>query len=259
MQSRVESNPPRRHRSLFLSDLHLGAVGARVDLLLDFLNHNRAETYVLAGDILDLWLPVIRHWTPAHQAVIAHFRARHAEGAKILYVRGNHDPDPASAPPDRQLPVSARTTLIHEAADGRRYLVIHGDIADGRILRSHIMTRFGSWLDNLLRRLDRPRSDARPSMIARLLSVSNTVLSGRGFRLRLIALARGHGADGVICGHSHISALERVGGLTYANCGDWLDSCTALAEDFNGSLSLLTGLPVMVPQPLPGTSDGVPA
>ncbi len=238
---------PRQHRTLFLSDLHLGAIGARADLILSFLQHNQAQHYVLVGDILDLWHPVIPHWGPETQAVIDHLEARRAAGAELVYLRGNHDPDPATAPPGRRIPVPALAHAEHVGADGRRYLVIHGDCQDVRVLRSLLLRRIGSRIDEHLRRLDRRlrrRSRAaRPdqaSWAERLIAGFNGwIYRSRGYERRLVALARARGLDGVICGHFHIPALHGDHGLVYANCGDWVDSRTAITEDFNGSLKLV--------------------
>jgi hypothetical protein len=120
-------SPIQRHRSLFLSDLHLGSMACRADLVLRFLQQNQAEHYVLVGDILDIWGPIPAHWSAAAQQVIDHLHARHGDGARVSYIIGNHDPRPATAPLARQAPVPAVQEIEHSAADGRRYLVLHGD------------------------------------------------------------------------------------------------------------------------------------
>ncbi len=241
-------DPVRLHRTLFLSDLHLGALGSRADLILSFLQANRAETYVLVGDILDLWQPLLPHWTDEAQQVLHHLRARQQGGAVIHYLRGNHDPEPDDAPADKRLGVAAVDALIHHGKDQRRYLVLHGDVVDARIVRSHGMTRLGSRIDHLLRRLDRGLSrlrrgtppEARSTIEALLAGVNAMLYRGRRHERRLIAMARAHGADGVICGHFHIADLHDRHGMIYANCGDWLDSMTALAEGHDGSLQLVS-------------------
>jgi UDP-2,3-diacylglucosamine pyrophosphatase LpxH len=240
---------PARWRTLFLSDLHLGALGCRADLLLGFLASNRAETYVLAGDVLDLWQPLLPHWTEADQAVVDHLEARRAEGARMIYLRGNHDPDPSAAPEGRRLTVEAVEELEFAAADGRCYLVLHGDAIDSRLFRQHAMTRLGSRIDHALRRTDRmlarlrrqSRGEARTAIEAAMAQVNAALYAGRSHERRLVAMARARGMDGVICGHFHIAGLHDDHGLIYANCGDWVDSFTALAEGDDGRLCLLGG------------------
>lgn len=241
------TRPPRpsacRYRTLFLSDLHLGALGARPDLALAFLQAHPAETYVLVGDILDLWHPLLPHWSAADQAVIDHLAARKAQGARIHYLRGNHDPFPDRAPSHCRVPAEAQHEMIHTAADGRRYLVLHGDACDGRLFRAHLLTRLGSRIDHGLRRferlLTRRRPDARSFADMLLTSVNALLYLGRAHERKVLRLARGRDVDGVICGHFHIAGLHDDFGLVYANCGDWIDSLTALAETADGSLRLL--------------------
>lgn len=239
------SAPP--FKTLFLSDLHLGALGCRADRLLEFLKGNPAETYILVGDVLDLWQPLLPHWTRADQAVIDHLRARAEDGARLVYLTGNHDPDPARAPRSRCLPVAPVAEMIHEAADGRRYLVLHGDAIDSRLMRAHAFTRLGSRIDHCLRRIDRglrwlrgqTRDDVRTSIECLLTSINGLLYARRGHERQLVGMARRRGLDGVICGHFHIAGLHEDHGLIYANCGDWVDSFTAIGEGHDGRLSLL--------------------
>lgn len=254
----------RYHRSLFLSDLHLGVIGSRADLVLKFLIANRADSYILVGDVLDHGHPLLSRWSAEHQAVVDHLRARKDAGAEVVYVRGNHDPAPGSVPAHRRLPAEVVGEAVHVAADGRRYLVIHGDEADARPLRSHAMTRIGSLADQVLRGADTLigqyiyAGDAgRRSVIESLLAVANRGLApGRGHERRLAEIARASGFDGVICGHYHLAALRDLRGVSYANCGDWMDSFTALAEDFGGSMSLLGGREAFAAAPRPALEGG---
>lgn len=242
----------RQHRALFLSDLHLGALGSRADLILSFLRHNQAQTYFLVGDILDLWHPLLPHWTDEAQQVVDHLAERQTAGAVIHYLRGNHDPDPMLAPGPKRLDVAAVDQVIYHAGDQRRYLVLHGDSADARVVRSHAMTRLGSRIDHMLRRLDRGLSvlrrgtpaEARSTIEALLAGVNSLLYRGRQHERRLVDMARARGVHGVICGHFHIAGLHEDHGLIYANCGDWLDSMTALAEDQDGSLRLMSWRPL---------------
>ncbi|WP_127106547.1 UDP-2,3-diacylglucosamine diphosphatase [Pararhodobacter zhoushanensis] len=259
MSDRHSSNfSPRVCRTLFVSDLHLGALGAQPARALGFLRAHRAETYVLVGDVLDQWQPLLPHWSADDQAVIDHLNARQAEGAQLIYLRGNHDPYPERAPAGTQPRVAAQDQHVHHAADGKRYLVIHGDKVDARIFRAHAFTRLGSRIDHMLRlldrglqRLSRQSPGEAKSSIEALLAWLNTLMHvGRKHERKLVDLARAEGLDGVICGHFHIAGLHRDHGLTYANCGDWVDSATGLIETFDGTLKLVTApAPVAASQP----------
>ncbi len=55
----------------------------------------------------------------------------------------------------------------------------------------------------------------------------------------LAAEARRVGADGVICGHIHHAADREIEGLRYVNTGDWVESCTAVVEHYDGRLELI--------------------
>lgn len=240
--------PKPSPRTLFLSDLHLGALSARADEVLRFLRANPADVYVLVGDILDLWHPMLPYWSAQDQAVIDFFRVRHASGARLIYIRGNHDPDPSRIPAYAALPAEHLDAYVHQAPTGKRFLVIHGDEADGRLIRLHVMTRLGSLIDHGLRRLDTflsRLSFREPKMrgfASWLLTASNDLrYRGRSHEQQMIELARARGLDGVVCGHFHIAALHDHFGLTYANCGDWVDSMTALLDEGDGVLRLIDG------------------
>lgn len=264
MPQSVDPKPfVRRHRTLFLSDLHLGSFGSRADLVLEFLARNNADTYLLVGDIIDSAPSVLSRWSASDQAVVDLLRLRMEAGARVVYVRGNHDPIDAVAEADQRLPVSPVDRAEHVAADGRRYLVVHGDGQDRRLFRWHVLTRIGSQADQVLRAADaligqyvgtyvRSGATERRSVIEALLSLVNRgFYPGRPHERRLVGLARAGGFDGVICGHYHIPELRDLNGLRYANCGDWIDSFTALGEDDSGGLRLLGGRAAFAASPRP--------
>lgn len=240
---------PALFRTLFLSDLHLGAIGSRSDLILDFLKTHPADSYILVGDVLDLWHPLLPYWSLGDQAVVDYLNQRALEGAKLQYVRGNHDPNPTHAPDHVRIDAEFAESLIHVAGDARKYLVLHGDEVDSRLVRSHFATRLGSLIEHVFRRLDlslrRLRNgthgETRSIVEAILFSLNSLSYRGRVHERRLVALAHEAGLDGVICGHYHIAQLHEAHGLVYANCGDWVDSFTALAETEDGSLRLFGG------------------
>ncbi|MBD3786097.1 MAG: UDP-2,3-diacylglucosamine diphosphatase [Sphingomonadales bacterium] len=248
--------PRRQLRSLFVSDLHLGARGSRAADFLRFLQETEAETIYLVGDILDIWHIGTVHWSATHDAILAELKTRARDGVRVVYLPGNHDVAMKryyGAPCDG---FELAESVIHEAADGQRYLVLHGDQCDARIFRWHVMTRIGSRADAALRATDawlrrQLHLTRERGIIEAMISGVNTLMTiGNGFEARLIALARGAGLDGVICGHFHKAALHETEGLLYANCGDWVDSLTALAEGHDGALRMLQWVPVAAPETL---------
>lgn len=239
-------------RTLFVSDLHLGALAGRPDLALAFLENTTAEHYVLVGDILDLWKPRVMRWGAAEQAVVDYLRQRHADGAQITYITGNHDPDIDAIARTGHFPVQAQKLAIYLAADGRRFLVTHGDDADLRVFLSPSMTKFGAVLDEYMHQFDdflgnvlRRDLDKGQSVITYLRALFNVLPHvARGHEGRLIAQAKAFGFEGVICGHFHLADLHDQHGVVYANCGDWTNSFTAIAEDHDGQLFQLGARPV---------------
>lgn len=244
---------PERHRALFLSDLHLGTMGSRADLVLDFLRTATADTIFLVGDIFDVWDPLIQRWTDTERNILALLRQRAAEGSQLVYLRGNHD---AAYMSDRcrsplaceiALPVQPMAQAVHTLQDGQRLLVLHGDICDARPLRFHILTRLGSRIDSLLLLVDGALRKLRIAFgphgrgpLKLILSaVNDLIYRNRAHERRLVGLARAEGLDGVICGHFHIAAMHADHGPLYVNCGDWVDSFTAVVETQDGRLQLL--------------------
>ena len=193
-----ETEPaPCVSRCLFLSDLHLGARGARPDKILEFLRGHEAETIFLVGDIFDIWnsRPV---WGPEHDRIVALLLDRARAGVRIVYLPGNHDPVEHSIDSSWAGLIEITDRMLHTAADGRRYLVVHGDCCDARPMQWHFMTRIGSWLDWGLRtaeaRLRGFRRELDPDVrgpVEALIDLFNAaVRHGNRFESRLIALAR---------------------------------------------------------------------
>ncbi|TPW30008.1 UDP-2,3-diacylglucosamine diphosphatase [Martelella alba] len=235
------------HRTLFLSDLHLGHFASRADYVIRFLRENPADKYVLVGDILDLWVPRMPVWSAAQMAVLAYFRKRFAEGAQFVYVSGNHDPHPETAPAAMRLPVNPVSHAVHEAADGRRYLVIHGDGQDVPLFNNARLVSAGHQIERACTAVEfsiRARAGLAEPQERRatdyLVSSFNRLrYPRRSYEKKLATQAQERGLDGVICGHFHQPALREIGNTIYANCGDWIQNFTAIAEGDDGDLQLL--------------------
>lgn len=243
--------PPKatlRVRTCFLSDIHLGFRGCRAEYLLDFLASVEFETLYLVGDIIDLWSLKRRlYWPRTHHEVLRVLLDRARSGTRIVYIPGNHDR------PFRDFaglvlgPVEIANESVHETADGRRFLVLHGDEFDGVIRASPLLESLGNRAYALVLRLNRYVNAIRRRLGYPYWSVANFLKHKVKDAVRYIANferavafeARRRGVDGMICGHIHHAEITEIDGVVYCNDGDWVESCTALVEDFDGHLSLL--------------------
>jgi UDP-2,3-diacylglucosamine pyrophosphatase LpxH len=243
-----------RYRTLFLSDVHLGTQACRATALLDFLEHNDANTIYLVGDIIDFWrIKRFAVWPQTHSDVLHALLRKAHGGTKIVYVPGNHDEGLRDYCGAHFNGIEVVRDCLHTTADGRRLLVIHGDEFD-------VVVRYAKWLaflgnhgHRLALWLTTPFHWARRrfglglwSLASYLkLKVKTAVNVVGDFEAALLAEAKRRGADGVVCGHIHVAAQRVAGESHYLNCGDWVDSCTAIGEVANGELHVIAWLDVM--------------
>ena len=243
--------PPQstlRLRSVFISDVHLGFKGCRAEFLLDFLRRVECEQIYLVGDIIDLWsLQRTFYWPQAHNDVIRTILGKAKHGTRVVYVPGNHDRAFRDHDGLTLGNVEIRLEAIHETADGRRFLVLHGDEFDSIVRASPLLESVGSHAYAAALRLNRYVNAVRQRLgypywsLAAFLKhkVKNAVKYIANFERALAVEARRRGVDGVICGHIHRAEITEIDGILYCNDGDWVESCTTLVEDFAGRLSLL--------------------
>jgi UDP-2,3-diacylglucosamine pyrophosphatase LpxH len=238
----------QQHRTIFLSDLHLGAKGAQAELVLDFLQHNDARTIYLVGDFIDGWkLKRGWYWPQAHNDVVQILLAKARDGARIVLLPGNHDEFLREFVGLRFGALELAETALHAAADGRVYLVIHGDQFDAVVLHAGWLARIGDWAYVLAMGVSSLISAVRRRMGLTYWSfsawakhkVKKAVNFVSSFEALLTQEARRRGAQGVICGHIHHAAMRDLDGIAYLNCGDWVESCTALVEDAEGRFSII--------------------
>jgi UDP-2,3-diacylglucosamine pyrophosphatase LpxH len=238
----------RQFRTLFLSDLHLGTRGCQAERLVEFLRHHDAETIYLVGDIVDGWqLRSSWHWPQAHNDVLQKLLRKVRKGTRIVYIPGNHDEFLREYCGMHFGGVEITESAIHVAADGSRYLVIHGDLFDIVIKHARWLALLGdkaydaaiaaNTLFNRVRRLF-GLTYWSLSKWAKL-KVKNAVKFIGEFERTLAAEAHRHGVDGIICGHIHHAAIQETSGIRYVNCGDWVESCTAVAEHADGKLEII--------------------
>jgi UDP-2,3-diacylglucosamine pyrophosphatase LpxH len=239
----------RRFRALFISDVHLGTRGCQADRLLDFLRHHDADTIYLVGDIVDGWqLRQSWYWPPAHNDVVQKLLRKARKGARMIYIPGNHDEFLRDFYGTHFGGVEVVANALHVAADGRRYFVTHGDNFDLVVRHARWLAMLGdhayrlalilnTTFNGIRRRLGLPYWSLSQWL---KLKVKNAVNYIGAFESTLAIEAERHQTAGVICGHIHHAAIRDFGGVRYINCGDWVESCTAVAEHPDGHFEIIS-------------------
>lgn len=239
----------RRYRTLFISDVHLGSKAAKTDFLLDFLRLHDADTIILVGDIVDGWrLKRTWYWPQPCNDVVQKLLRKARKGTRIIYIPGNHDEFMRDFPGVHFGGIEVANRHIHEAGDGRKYLVLHGDEFDVVVRNARVLAYLGDWaydtaiainvvLSAVRRRLGLPYWSF--SAWAKL-QVKHAVNFIGEFQKVVAEEARRNGVDGVICGHIHHAVIDQMDDIRYINTGDWVESCTAVAEHQDGTMELIT-------------------
>ncbi|MBE1297452.1 UDP-2,3-diacylglucosamine diphosphatase [Phycobacter azelaicus] len=238
-----------KYRTIFLSDIHLGTPGCQAELLLDFLRRNDADNYYLVGDIIDAWR--IRRkgflWPQAHNDVVQAILAKAHDGARVHLIPGNHDEFLRSYLGTHFGGIEVVKTADFIAADGKRYLVTHGDQFDSVVVHAKWLAHLGDrtydfmlWLNTRINRLRHLWGGQYWSLSKWAKhQVKQAVNFISEYESVLTAEARRGGYDGVICGHIHSAAIRDIDEISYVNTGDWVESCTAVVEMDDGRLTLI--------------------
>lgn len=238
----------RRHRTIFISDTHLGTRGCKAEALADFLAHNDCATLFLVGDIVDGWRLKRRwYWTDAQSHVIGEILRKVDNGTRVIFVPGNHDEFAREYAGRLFAGVEVINEAIHETADGRRLWVLHGDRFDGVISFAKWLAHAGDWaygwalrFNELVFRVRKRLGLPYWSLSAFLKhKVKNAVEYISRFEEVVAEQAKLRGMDGVVCGHIHHAEIREIGGIIYHNDGDWVESCSALVEDAHGNMEIL--------------------
>ena len=238
----------RRFRTIWISDVHLGTRGCNAEMLIDFLDHTDSETMYLVGDIFDGWQLKKRfYWPASHNDVVWRILKRAKRNTRIIFIPGNHDEMFRQFTGMNFGGVEIRRQHIHETADGRRLLVLHGDEFDTITLSHRWLAHAGDFAYQAMMTLNRWVSAYRRWMNLPYWSLSkyakakvkNAVEFISNFEEVVAHEAGVRGVDGVIAGHIHTADMRTIEGVEYYNDGDWVEGCTALVEHFDGRMEIL--------------------
>ena len=253
----VSENPPstpeaqrvrRRYRTIWISDIHLGTRGCNAAMLIDFLDSTDSDTVFLVGDIIDGWRMKRRfYWPPAHNDVVWRVMKRAKRGTRVVYIPGNHDEMFRQFTGMNFGGVEIRRKAIHETADGRKLLVLHGDEFDAIMLAHRWLASIGDFAYEWLMRCNHIVNRVRAWLGKPYWSLSKTAKHKVKNAVEFISRfeeavaheADARGVDGVVCGHIHNAEMREIAGIAYYNDGDWVEGCTALVEHFDGRMEIL--------------------
>lgn len=236
-------------RAIFLSDVHLGTRACQADSLLAFLREHESEYLYLLGDIIDFWaMNRSVQWAGSHNTVVQKVLRRARHGCKVFFIPGNHDEALREYAGIALGDIRVESEWIHEALDGRRYWLVHGDEYD-QVTRHHrwvavlgdvgydALVRINLLLSRVRRLLRRPGYWSLAGYAKQ--KVKKAVSFIFDFEDAVAHAAQQRGVDGVVCGHIHWPADRRIGGVRYLNCGDWVDTCSAIVEHFDGRIEVV--------------------
>jgi UDP-2,3-diacylglucosamine pyrophosphatase LpxH len=246
------TNKTKTYRTIAISDVHLGTRDCKAEQLNNFLKHNTCDTLYLVGDIVDAWKIQQNkwRWKQSHTNVVRRILGHAKRGTRVIYIAGNHDEFLRPMIPygfSFGL-VEIHNQIEHIGADGKHYLVVHGDLFDG-------ITRLAPWINFL--------GDNAYDFVLRLNSKFNWIRHKMGFgywslskylkhkvkkavdfmfqfERNLAGYCKKRGFDGVICGHTHNPVIKEIDNIIVMNDGDWVESCTALVEHWDGRWEIIT-------------------
>ena len=246
-------------RSVFLSDIHLGTRACQAERLVDFLREHPAEQTFLIGDIVDFWaMSRSICWTPAQNTVVQKLLRRARHGERVVFIPGNHDEALRNYCGIVFGDIQVVDELVHETADGRRFLLIHGDIFD-QVTRHHrwvavlgdhaydLLVRMNHWLSWGRRKLGLSGYWSLAGFAKRKVKTALNFIFD--FEESAVHHARERGLDGVICGHIHFADMHDRYGIHYINTGDWVESCTAIVENADGAFELVKWTEMVAGEP----------
>ncbi len=240
--------PEHHYRTIIISDVHLGMAGSKATEVARFLKRYTCDTLILNGDIIDGWeLKKYGSWKVKHtrffKVVLRMIEAHHT---KVIYLHGNHDDFLDNILPITIGNLSIQMDYILESGD-KQYYVVHGDIFDSVTSNLKWVAKLGSvgytfllWL-NKGYNYYRQRQGKPPYSFSQYIKskVKSAVSPASTYEKQLTELAKIKGCQGIICGHTHKPAMKKLGEIEYMNSGDWVESLTALVEDYDGNWELV--------------------
>lgn len=237
------------YKTIVLSDIHLGTSGSKAREVCQFLKHNTCDTLILNGDIIDGWqLKKYGKWKKHHTRFFKRvIKMIEKHKTKVIYLRGNHDDFLDQILPFSIGNISIEREYIIESGS-KRFYVVHGDVFDSITTNLKWVAKLGDVGYTFLLWLNQRYNSYRTKRGLPYFSLSQAVKAKvksavsyiSDFEEQLAGLAKIKKCDGIICGHIHQAAIKSYDdGIIYMNSGDWVETLSALVEDYNNEWSIL--------------------
>ena len=252
----TQSYYPIPVKAIFISDVHLGTKHSKAEQVLHFLSMYDPEKIYLVGDIIDFWhfRRTKMYWPQSHMRFLVEL-GELAKTKEVIYVPGNHDEDLRVFDGSSFNGIKIMNKAWHTTNQGKRYLIIHGDEFDAVIQNCKWLALIGDWLYEAALHINQFFSFAQKKFGFPYWSfsawskkkVKRVVQFVGKYETAVMDAVAKYDTDGVICGHIHCAANKHIGAdfaspappVHYLNCGDWVESCTAIVEDMDGSLDIV--------------------
>lgn len=239
-----------KYKSIFISDIHLGTKFSQAEHLLEFLKDTESDNLFLVGDIIDGWAIKRKfRWYQSHSDVVQKILRKARKGTNVYFITGNHDEFIRPfAPLLLGDSLEIKNEMEYTSVDGKKYLITHGDFFDVITMSQKWLAVLGDYGYEFLLHLN--FSINKFCKILRLKkkwslskyvkdNVKKSVSFINNYENILSTHAKKNGYNGVICGHIHKAEIRHIDDIHYLNCGDWVESCTAIVEDFEGNWSIV--------------------
>jgi UDP-2,3-diacylglucosamine pyrophosphatase LpxH len=240
-------------RSIFISDIHLGTRFSQAEELLEFFRRTQCENLYLVGDIIDGWAIKRKiKWAQSHSDVIQKVLRKARKGTNVYYITGNHDDFLRSFLP---LGLGDHINVMDECTyvslKNERFYVTHGDFFDSVTMTKRWLAILGDMGYDLLLNVNQLLNWFRKKLhyhshwsLSKYVKdhVKSSVSFITDFESILSEHAKRHRYEGIICGHIHKAEMREIEGVKYFNCGDWVESCTAIVETHEGEFRIIRWL-----------------
>ena len=214
--------------AIFLSDLHIGSLDSNSKKLFDFLKKVKTKRIFFVGDIID------KSCKDDNSDLIEFLDILKNKESEIIFIIGNHEESRETIPSIFN-DIKFHKEYIYETGNKKIYLN-HGHSYDSKdiflralkMINNRIQVKKGNGL---------LKKKIKKYLYKFLKFIAKSTLN-KSFSKYMALKAKKNRCDIVISGHFHKPNKKEVLNIKYFNCGDWIDSCSYIAEDFNEKIEL---------------------